>query len=101
MPLDDNVLARFLPALFLAGAANGFLNSALGQQAVATLPDGRSGGGSAIGITVGAILIAHGAEVGGDAGMIAGWNQAVIATGLFSLLGMFGVVFVREHTETK
>ncbi|WP_215227521.1 MFS transporter [Erythrobacter sp. 3-20A1M] len=105
-PAQGPMLLRFLPALFLAGAANGLLNSALGQQAVATVPDGKSGAGSganntarylgsAIGITVSAILIAHGGEVGGIDGLIAGWNEAVIATVLFSLLGAGAVACAR------
>lgn len=59
-------LLRLLPGLFLAGAANGILNAALGRQAVASVPADRtamgSGAnntarylGSAIGITVAAV----------------------------------------------
>lgn len=102
-PGQGPYLLRFLPALFLAGMANGLLNSALGRQAVATVPDGRTAAGSganntarylgsAIGITICAILIAHGAEIGGPEGLVAGWNQAVIVTALFSALGA-GAVF--------
>jgi hypothetical protein len=61
-------IARLLPGLLVAGAANGVLNAALGRQAVASVPAERaamgSGAnntaryvGSAIGITVVALII--------------------------------------------
>lgn len=107
-PSADGSLLQVLPALFLAGAANGVLNAALGRQAVATVPQDRtamgSGAnntarylGSAIGITLGAILIAHGAEVNGPAGLLAGWNQTVLATAAFSVLGALVVAVARDR----
>ncbi len=106
-PAPDDAFLRFLPGLFLAGAANGILNAALGRQAVATVPANRtamgSGAnntarylGSAIGITLAAVLIAHGAETGGMAGLIGGWNQAVFVTTGFSLIGATLVAIARD-----
>lgn len=94
----EDPVARLLPGLFLAGAANGVLNAALGRQAVATVPPDRaamgSGAnntarylGSAIGITLGASLLAHGAETGGTSGLLDGWNIAIGLTAGFSFLG--------------
>ena len=61
-------IARLLPGLLVAGAANGVLNAALGRQAVASVPAERAAmgsganntaryAGSAIGITVVALII--------------------------------------------
>lgn len=102
-----SAIPRLLPGLFFAGAANGILNAALGRQAVATVPADRaamgSGAnntarylGSAIGITLGAILIAHGAEVDGVPGLLDGWNEAVLATAAFSILGAVVVAVARD-----
>lgn len=103
---------QLLPGLFLAGAANGVLNAALGRQSVATVPPDQaamgSGAnntarylGSAIGITLGAVLLAHGAETGGTAGLLGGWRLAVAITAAFSLLGAGCVILLdRGAPET-
>ncbi|WP_108660061.1 MFS transporter [Acuticoccus kandeliae] len=102
--------ALLLPGLFLAGAANGILNAALGRQAVATVPPDRSAMGSganntarylgsAIGITLGAILMAHGSETGGIAGLLDGWNAIVLITTGFSVLGALVVGIARNGTR--
>nr|WP_255700012.1 MFS transporter [Jiella avicenniae] len=106
-PSAGGSILALLPGLFLAGAANGVLNAALGQQAVATVPADRtamgSGAnntarylGSAIGITIGAVLIAHGAEVGGPSGLIDGWDEAVMVTTGFSVLGAIVVALAGD-----
>ncbi|RAH96773.1 MFS transporter [Acuticoccus sediminis] len=103
----DGSALLLLPGLFLAGAANGVLNAALGRQAVATVPADRvamgSGAnntarylGSAIGITVGAVLMAHGADVDGVDGLLSGWNEATLITTGFSLLGAITVAVARD-----
>lgn len=106
-PRPDGTVAQLLPGLFLAGAANGILNAALGRQAVATVPRNRTGMGSganntarylgsAIGITVGAVLMAHGAEASGTAGVLTGWDEAVFVTTGFSVLGAVVVAVTRN-----
>lgn len=81
--------------------------AALGRQAVATVPPEQaamgSGAnntarylGSAIGITIAAILIAHGADTGGTDGLLAGWNEAVAVTAAFSVLGAVIVGIARD-----
>jgi MFS family permease len=85
---------RLVPGLLIAGAANGVLNAALGRQAVASVPPEHtamgSGAnntaryiGSAIGITVCAVIVA-GAGAGPDAA-VTGWDTAVVVTTVVSL----------------
>ena len=42
----DSTWVRFVPGLLVAGVASGILNAALGREAVASVPAGRSGMGS-------------------------------------------------------
>ncbi|MDL5159695.1 MFS transporter [Actinomycetospora termitidis] len=90
----DSSPARLVPGLLIAGAANGVLNAALGRQAVASVPPDRaamgSGAnntaryvGSAVGITVCAVLVAGAGA--GPAAAIAGWDTDVIVTAIISL----------------
>jgi MFS family permease len=99
---------RLLPGLLIAGAANGVLNAALGRQAVASVPPERtamgSGAnntarylGSAIGITVCAVIIAGGTNPGA---VIAGWNLAVIVTAAVSVACALVVLAARDHAPT-
>jgi hypothetical protein len=88
----------------IAGGFNGLVNASLGRQAVASVPADRaamgSGAnntarylGSAIGITVVAILINH---RGTDAAAtVTGWNLAAVITAGFSLLGAAVVLLAR------
>jgi hypothetical protein len=103
----DSPILRLLPGMLLAGAANGVLNAALGRQAVASVPADRSamGGGanntarylgSATGLTACALLITHAEGGSGAAGVLAGWNHAVLVTAAFSLLGALAVFVARE-----
>jgi MFS family permease len=99
---------RLLPALLLAGLANGVLNAALGYQAVASVPADRaamgSGAnntarylGSAIGLTVVTVLVTHADATPGATGLVSGWNMAVLISGGFSLLGALAVFLARER----
>jgi hypothetical protein len=94
--------------MFLAGAANGVLNAALGRQAVASVPADRSAMGSganntarylgsATGLTVCAVIITHAGAGSGVAGLLSGWNLAVLVTVGFSLLGAAAVFFAHER----
>ncbi|ORM26854.1 MFS transporter [Williamsia sp. 1135] len=98
--------ARFLPGLIVAGVASGVVNAALGREAVASVPPGRGGMGSganntaryvgsAIGVTVVAVIATHprGGSTVGD--LVAGWNVAAVVAALISLLG--GVVVLGLH----
>jgi len=105
----DSPVARLLPGLLVAGAANGVLNAALGRQAVASVPADHAtmGGGanntaryvgSGIGITVVTVLLTRSGAAPGAAGLLSGWNVAVVITAAFSLLGALVVVLARERT---
>ncbi|MEJ2890289.1 MFS transporter [Actinomycetospora aeridis] len=106
----DSSPARLVPGLLIAGAANGVLNAALGRQAVATVPPERtamgSGAnntaryvGSAIGIAACAVIIT-GAGTGPSAA-IAGWDVAVVATGVVSLVCALIALATRERTHHR
>ena len=99
----DSSILRLLPGMLLAGAANGVLNAALGRQAVASVPSDRtamgSGAnntarylGSAIGLTVAAVIITHAGAGAGLTGLLSGWNDAVLVSVVFSLLGALAVL---------
>ncbi|WP_238009122.1 MFS transporter [Dactylosporangium sp. AC04546] len=101
-------VARLLPGLLLAGAANGVLNAALGRQAVSSVPADRtamgSGAnntarylGSAIGLALVTVLISHGTT---PPAVLAGWNHAVLATAACSLAGALIVLFTRDRATT-
>jgi hypothetical protein len=90
---------RLLPGLLVAGAASGVLNAALARQAVASAPAGLASIGSganntarylgaAIGVTIVAVLASHPAP----AGMISGWNAAVIVNAAISVAGALTVL---------
>ena len=96
---------RFVPGLLVAGVASGVLNAALGREAVASVPPGRgsvgSGAnntaryvGSAVGVTV-VSVIAAGATT--PAGLVGGWNQAVLVTAAVSVVGALVVLAARTR----
>ncbi len=101
---------RLLPGMLLAGAANGVLNAALGRQAVASVPADRSAMGSganntarylgsATGLTVCTVIITHSGAASGPAGLLSGWNSAVLISVGFSLLGAAAVFLARERAD--
>lgn len=109
---DSSVLHAVL-ALLLAGMANGVLNAALGYQAVASVPPERaamgSGAnntarylGSAIGLAIVAVLISHPDNTPDPTVTIThGWNQAVLITVLFSLLGAIAVIATHRQPDIR
>lgn len=97
---EESSIYRVLPGLFLAGAANGVLNAALGRRAVETVPSNQtamgSGAnntaryiGSSLGLTLVSVLLAQGLATSGLEGMLWGWDIAVLATTTFSLAGAY------------
>jgi MFS family permease len=105
----DSSIGRLLPGLLVAGAANGVLNAALGRQAVASVPANRAAMGSGanntaryvgtgIGITIVTVLLTRSGAAPGAAGLLSGWNIAVLLTVGFSLLGALVVLLARERT---
>jgi MFS family permease len=105
----DSSIGRLLPGLLLTGAANGVLNAALGRQAVSSVPADRAAMGSGannsaryvgtgIGITIVTVLLTRSGSAPGAAGVLSGWNVAVLLTVGFSLLGALVVLLARERT---
>lgn len=104
----DSSIGRLLPGMLVCGAANGVLNAALGRQAVSSVPAERaamgSGAnntaryvGSGIGITIVTVLLTRSGDAPGAAGVLSGWNVAVLLTAGFSLLGALAVLLARER----
>ena len=99
---------RLLPGLLLAGAASGVVNAALGREAVASVPPGRgatgSGAnntaryvGSAVGVTVVAVVATRPGLGGAATGLVAGWNEAVVVAAALSVLGALAVAACRPR----
>ena len=99
---------RFVPGLLVAGVASGVLNAALGREAVASVPPGRgsmgSGAnntaryvGSALGVTVVSVI----AAATTPAGLVDGWNRAVLVTAAVSLVGALVVLASRERVAGR
>jgi len=99
---------RILPGLLVAGAASGMLNAALARQAVASAPAGLASIGSganntarylgaAVGVTIVAVLAAHPTP----AGLISGWNVAVLVTAAISVAGALTVAVFGPRVSAR
>lgn len=97
----------FVPGMFVAGVFSGVLNAALGREAVASVPEGEgalgSGAnntaryvGSAVGVTVVAVVAAAGADRGLP-GLVDGWNHAVLVTVAVSVMGGLVALLLRDR----
>jgi MFS family permease len=102
--------ARFLPGLLLAGVFSGVLNAALGREAVASVPPGRGGMGSganntaryvgsAIGVTVVAVVAARPGPGSPTADLVTGWNSAVVVSAAVSVAGALVVLAARPRRQ--
>jgi MFS family permease len=103
---------RFLPGLLIAGAATGVVNAALGREAVASVPTGRGGMGSganntaryvgsAIGVTVVAVIASRPGPGSGTDDLIHGWNIAAVVTAAVSSLGALLVLLCRPRRSAR
>ena len=99
---------HFVPGLAVAGVASGVLNAALGREAVATVPPARAGLGSganntaryigsAVGVTVVAVIASRPGRGSPMEDLVHGWNIAAIVTGLVSLVGAAAVLACRTR----
>jgi hypothetical protein len=99
---------RYVPGLLVAGVTSGVVNSALGREAVASVPPGRaamgSGAnntaryvGSAIGTTVVAVVATRPGLPSGPVGLLQGFDTAVLVATAFSLLGAVAVFACRPR----
>ncbi|SNS37522.1 MFS transporter [Rhodococcoides kyotonense] len=99
---ETSTWTRLLPGLLLAGVSSGVLNAALGREAVASVPPGRAGMGSGanntaryVGSAVGVTIVAVLAVPTGTptvAGLVQGWNSAVLFTTAASIVGALVVL---------
>jgi MFS family permease len=103
---------RYVPGLLVAGITSGIVNSALGREAVASVPPGRaamgSGAnntaryvGSAIGTTVVAVVATRPGLPPGPVGLLEGFNTAILVATAFSLLGAVAVFACRPRSSTR
>lgn len=104
----DSTWMHFLPGLVLAGVASGFVNAALGREAVASVPAGRgsmgSGAnntsryvGSAIGVTIVAVIASRPGPGTATEDLIHGWNVVAVVTALISVIGGLLVLACRQR----
>ncbi|SFO16041.1 Predicted arabinose efflux permease, MFS family [Cohaesibacter marisflavi] len=104
----DYIWPIALPGLFVSGVANGILNASLGHAAVESVPVERVAMGSAanntarylgsaIGITVSAVLISN----AGPYALSLGWQEAVLATTGFSVLGLLVMLLLDRRSARK
>lgn len=105
----DSTWLRFAPGLLLAGIASGVLNSALGREAVASVPEGRGAMGSganntsrylgaAVGVTVVAVVVAGAGTTPED--LLRGWDLAAVICSGTCLVGAFVTAWSRPRRAT-
>ncbi|MCD2194164.1 MFS transporter [Actinomycetospora endophytica] len=103
---------RYVPGLLVAGITSGVVNSALGREAVASVPAGRaamgSGAnntaryvGSAIGTTVVAVVATRPGLPPGPAGLLQGFDTAILVATAFSVLGAIAVFACRPRRPAR
>jgi MFS family permease len=89
---------RLVPPMVVAGLATGVLNALLGRESVASVPADRAAMGSganntarylgaALGITLFVVVATHAGSGVGPAGLVSGWNVAVLVSSALTLLG--------------
>ena len=103
---------HFVPGLLLAGVASGVLNAALGREAVSSVPADRAGLGSganntaryigsAVGVTLVAVIAARPGPGTPVEDLVHGWNVAAVVTGLVSLVGAAAVLACRTRRTPR
>jgi MFS family permease len=103
---------RYVPGLLVAGVTSGVVNSALGREAVASVPVGRaamgSGAnntaryvGSAIGTTVVAVIATRPGLPSGPVGLLQGFDSALLVATAFTVLGAIAVFACRPRSATR
>ncbi len=101
-----------LPGLIVAGLGSGVINAALGREAVASVPTERAGMGSganntaryvgsAVGVTIVAIVAtsAHGGTA--EQALATGWNHAIIFTTAATVVGAVLVFLTRSSADAR
>ena len=101
-----------LPGLVVAGIGSGVINAGLGREAVASVPADRaamgSGAnntsryvGSAIGVTIVALVATSSRPGTAEAALTSGWNSAVVVTTGATLVGAAVLFALRPPAGTK
>ncbi|MEH3154049.1 MAG: MFS transporter [Gordonia paraffinivorans] len=101
---------HLVPGLVVAGVATGVVNAALGREAVASVPAGRGGMGSganntaryvgsAVGVTIVAVVAARPGAGSAATALTHGWNVAAVVTAAISVAG--GLAVAALHTRTR
>lgn len=104
----DSSAARLVPGLLVTGVSFGLLNAALGREAVASVPPDRtamgSGAnntaryvGSAVGVSVGVVIVTNGVAAGGADALVPGWNTAALVAAGTSVVGGLVVLACRPR----
>lgn len=102
----DSSTLRLVPGTLVVGVCFGVLNATVGREAVASVPPERaamgSGAnntaryvGSAIGISLVAVLLAGSEPAGTPDGILSGWSTAAALTAGLSLLGAVVIAALR------
>lgn len=103
---------RYVPGLLLAGITSGVVNSALGREAVASVPPERAAMGSganntaryvgaAIGTTVVAVVATRPELPTGPVGLLQGFDTAVVVATAISVLGAVAVFACRPRRSRR
>lgn len=102
-------VAQAIPGLVVAGLGSGVINAALGREAVASVPAARAGMGSganntaryvgsAVGVTIVAIMATSAGGASPEAALLSGWNHSVVFTVVATLAGAVLVLLARPRT---
>jgi len=103
---------QVVPGLLVAGVGSGVINAGLGRESVASVPADRAGMGSganntaryvgsAVGVTIVAIMATsvHGADAAQN--LLTGWNHAVIFTTAATVIGAAAVWLCRPAVDSS
>ncbi|MET3807486.1 MFS family permease [Nakamurella sp. UYEF19] len=104
----DSSVLQAVPGLIVAGIGTGVINAALGRESVATVPPARAGMGSganntarylgsAIGVTIVAIMATSVHSGTPQQSLISGWNHAVVFTTIATTVGALLVLGCRPR----
>jgi MFS family permease len=99
-----------VPGLIIAGLGSGVINAALGREAVASVPTARAGMGSganntaryvgsAIGVTIVAIVATSARGGTAERALATGWNHALVFTTTATVVGAVLVFLTRERAS--
>ncbi len=100
-----------MPGLIICGLGSGVINAALGRESVANVPPARAGMGSganntaryvgsAIGVTIVAIMATSVHSGTPQQSLLTGWNHSVVFTTIATVLGAIAVFLCRARIRS-